>query len=173
MDPITAGLAIANLVPSLMKFFGAGTTATSVATAVIDTAKKITGKDNTEEAIDDLAKDPALLLQFRQAVLANNLAWEQLYYSDMANARARDAEFLKAGTRNYRADVLVACVVIGIITIAVISNVNEPSEFAKGVLLTILGVLISEFKQITSFEFGSTRASRSKDDTINNLSKEP
>lgn len=44
------------------------------------------------------------------------------------------------------------------------------NEYAKGIITLILGRALGWVEQIFSFEFGTTRASKAKDDTINKLS---
>jgi hypothetical protein len=47
----------------------------------------------------------------------------------------------------------------------------EVSEFAKGIITLLLGRALGWLDNIYNFEFGTTRASRAKDDTIEALSK--
>jgi hypothetical protein len=44
-------------------------------------------------------------------------------------------------------------------------------DFAKATITLILGRALGWVEQIFSFEFGTTRANKTKDDTINNLTK--
>lgn len=68
--------------------------------------------------------------------------------------------------------ILTVITVVGIVVITAIGVLmgDAISEFAKNILLTVLGVLISEYKQITSFTFGSTQTNKDKDATIAALS---
>lgn len=94
------------------------------------------------------------------------------YLADVQNARGRDVELRKAGQHNYRADAIVAMTWIGIvICISLAVSMTSLNEFAKTAITTLLGVLVGDWKSITSFEFGSTKSSKDKDETISNLSK--
>lgn len=89
---------------------------------------------------------------------------------DKDSARGRDAAFLAAGTRNYRADTMyfLAVVVIGLLVWAVLQS--ELDEYAKGIITLVLGRFLGYLDNIYNFEFGSTRTSRQKDATIEQLS---
>lgn len=96
----------------------------------------------------------------------------QSYLADTQDARKRDTELRKSGQTNYRADWIVAMVFIGIAFCAYVALQHIGiDEFGKNIILTLLGLLISEWKQITNFEFGSTRSSKDKDSTIQSLVK--
>ena len=65
---VHAALTLAELVPSITRWFSqdkakAGT-AESVATKVVDIAKKVTGTEDAIAALKRLEKDPALLIRF-------------------------------------------------------------------------------------------------------------
>ena len=92
---------------------------------------------------------------------------ESLYVQDKNSARARDIEFLKAGTRNYRSDFLVGISVLVVFTIlAVVILVTDLNEYAKGSLTTILGVFLNQLTNVFSFEFGTTRKDEEKNSVI-------
>ena len=171
MDPITIG-ALINLVPSLFKFFGAGEKSTAIATEVANVAKSVTGASSMQDAVKVLEQDPAKLLEFRTAVLENDLEWERIYARDIADARARDVALAQAGQINYRANVLVAFagfLVILLVAIAVWTSGID--EYVKGIITLILGRAVGWLDQAFNFDFGTTRNNRTKDDTINSLSK--
>ena len=92
MDPITAGLALAKLVPGLVGLFK-GDDDAPIAEKVIGIAKAITGLDEPEDMLATLTKDPALLVQFQAQ--ASQLAIEEL--------RA-ETESLKAINETMRAE---------------------------------------------------------------------
>jgi hypothetical protein len=96
----------------------------------------------------------------------------QSYLADTADARKRDSDIRKAGQHNYRADWIVVMIFAGMVACFYVALQHVGiDEFGKNIILTLLGVLISEWKQITNFEFGSTRGSKDKDITIQTLSK--
>lgn len=65
MDPITSALGLAQLAPSLMRFFGVGEKPVAVAEKVIDLAKTVTGQPTGEAALAALQADSAKLQEFR------------------------------------------------------------------------------------------------------------
>jgi hypothetical protein len=113
------------------------------------------------------------LRQFLLAAAEQDLASFKEEVKDKDSARLRDAQFLKAGTRNYRADTmyLLAVVVIGLLVWAVLSS--ELDEYAKGIITLVLGRFLGYLDNIYNFEFGSTRSSKQKDFTIEQLSYRP
>lgn len=150
-----------------------------VASAGIDwLADKLGLENKTVEAVTDavMGLDPQKRLEldrdFSKWHAEFSLRREVEYLRDVQDARKRDTAIKVAGQRNKRADAIVACTYIGIvITILMSVFMTDLNEYAKGALSTLLGVLIADWKQITQFEFGSTRDSKVKNESINNLSK--
>lgn len=173
MDPITIGLALASqFAPALMKYFTNSDTAATVAGQVIGIAQTVTGTGTPAAAQVALAADPALALEFEAKVMANETDLQRLYLGDTQGARDRDVELAKAGHVNYRANALAAGaggLVIGCLVIVVWAS--QMDDFAKATITLILGRSLGWIEQIFSFEFGTTRANKTKDDTINNLTK--
>lgn len=91
--------------------------------------------------------------------------------ADRSSARERDAVMVKAGVHNWRADlmVLAAAVAVGFLVymVWVDSNLNE---YVKGIVTLVLGRFLGYLDNIYSFEFGTTRGSKDKDETIKQLS---
>lgn len=111
-------------------------------------------------------------LEQREAESIRNWLLEntRLELADTADARKRDAAFLAAGTRNYRADAMVA--IAGLLVLAVTWAVwkdGNLSEFTKATISLILGRALGYIDQAFQFEFGSTRTSKTKDATIERL----
>lgn len=96
--------------------------------------------------------------------------YAELEFKDRDSARSRDAEIVKAGKRNYRADtmfLLAVTVIVGLVyLIWKDPNINE---FMKGVVTLVLGRFLGYLDNIYSFEFGTTRGSQNKDSTIDKL----
>ena len=91
---------------------------------------------------------------------------------DRGSARTRDAEFIKAGTRNYRADLmflLAVAIICGLVYI--VWQDQGVNEYVKGIFTLVLGRFLGYLDNIYNFEFGTTRSSRTKDVTIEQLSK--
>lgn len=91
---------------------------------------------------------------------------------DRGSARTRDTEFVKAGTRNYRADlmfVLAVAIICGLVYI--VWQDQGVNEYVKGIFTLVLGRFLGYLDSIYNFEFGTTRNSRTKDVTIEQLAK--
>lgn len=91
---------------------------------------------------------------------------------DRGSARARDAEFIKAGMHNSRADmmfILAVIVICGLVYI--VWKDQSVNEYVKGIFTLVLGRFLGYLDNIYNFEFGTTRNSRTKDVTIEQLSK--
>lgn len=171
MDPVTIALSLAQFAPQLFKMFG-NDKAAAVADKVVDIAKVVTGKETGEEALEELKANPDKVLEFRSMIETQKHELEKAYLADTADARARDVELAKAGIVNYRASALAggaALLVIFCLFITVWAT--NMDDFAKATITLILGRSLGWIEQVFSFEFGTTRASKVKDDTISKLTK--
>lgn len=170
MDPITIAMGLAQFAPTLMRFFGVGEKNVTVAEKVIDMAVGVTGAPNGTEALDILRNNQAKAYEFQTLVLQNNTELEKLYLADTQNARARDIAITVAGGHNYRADTMyvLAVAIIAILVWQVLKS--ELDEYAKGIITLVLGRFLGYLDNIYNFEFGTTRASKNKDETIKTLS---
>lgn len=173
MDPITIGLALASqFAPSIVKYFTNSDTAASVAEQVIGIAQTVTGKTTGQEALEAIKLDPALAISFKTAVMQNETELEKAYLADIQNARNRDVEIIKSGHSNIRANTMATlAVAIVCICLMVVVWKTGMDEYAKASISLITGRALGWVEQVFSFEFGSTRDSKKKDDTISNLSK--
>lgn len=170
MDPITIALGLAQLAPSLMRFFGAGEKNTAMAEKVIDMAVGVSNAPTGEAALESLRNNQAKAYEFQTLVLQNNTELEELYLADTAGARSRDVAITVAGNHNYRADTMyvLAVIIIGILVWNVLKS--ELDEYAKGIITLVLGRFLGYLDNIYNFEFGTTRSSKNKDETIKSLS---
>jgi len=90
---------------------------------------------------------------------------------DRDSARGRDAEFIKRGASNVRANWMFFLAVIAVAGLVfMVWRDNGLSEYVKGIVTLVLGRFLGYLDNIYSFEFGTTRGSREKDETINKLS---
>lgn len=150
-----------------------------VASAGIDwLADKLGLENKTVEAVTDavMGLDPQKRLEldrdFSKWHAEFSLRREVEYLRDVQDARKRDAQMQASGVRNHRADsmyILAVGVVFAIFYFVWTSP--EINEFVKGVATLVLGRFLGYLDQMYQFEFGSTRASKEKDGTINNLTK--
>lgn len=172
MDPITVAMGLAQFAPAIIKWITGSDKAEDAAAKVVDIAKIVTGKDSPEDALNTMALDPAAQMQFRLAVMQNESEMDRLYLADTQNARERDIKLAQAGITNVRANVLAA-IALGLVIVCLFIVVLESdlNEYAKGTLSLILGRALGWVEQLFSFEYGTTRTSKTKDDTISRLSK--
>jgi hypothetical protein len=171
MDPITIAMGLAQFAPGIIKWITGSDKAADAASTIVGIAETVTGKQGPD-ALDAIKADPSLVIQFRTAVMANETDLDKAYLADRADARKRDAAFIQAGTRNYRADgmfVLAVAMISGLVWLVW----KDPSinEYMKGIFTLVLGRFLGYLDNIYNFEFGSTRASKAKDVTIENLSR--
>ena len=161
----------AGFVPELIGKM-AGSDAQNVAAKVVDIAQAVTGRPDPDSALAVLNASPDKVIEFRRAVMENEAALEQAYLVDTQNARERDVEMTKAGQINYRANALTGgAVVLVIFCLFITVWSTDMDDFAKATITLICGRALGWVEQVFSFEFGTTRANKVKDDTIKNLSK--
>lgn len=151
---------LVQLAPQLVSVFKGSEKSEKAAELAATVARTVTGTSSNDAALASLQADPAKLVEYQQALLTQETRLEELTAEDRKDARARDVEFLKAGTRNYRADFLVGVsVMVVFIIIGIVVWSQDINEFAKGSLTTILGVFLNQLTNVFSFEFGTTRKS--------------
>lgn len=171
MDPISIAFGLAQFAPQIIKWITGSDKAAEAAGQVVAIAETVTGRTGPD-ALDALKADPALVLQFRQAVMANETELDKAYLADLADARKRDTKFIETGTRNVRADLMFLLAVV--VTCGLVWVVwKDPgiNEYVKGIFTLVLGRFLGYLDNIYNFEFGSTRSSKTKDSTIENLTR--
>lgn len=173
MDPITIAMGLAQFAPQVLKWITGSDKAADAAGAVVEIAQQVTGKGSGDEAFQALKADPALVLQFRQAIAAQEADLDKAYLADIQNARSRDVDLHKSGYRNTRADVMVLLDVIGLIACLVVIamfRAQLPGEVV-GLLTAIAANFGACLRDAHQFEFGSSRSSREKDATLASIAK--
>lgn len=151
------------------------------------------GKEYVEEKIGVKLPDPAApvspaeLLELKRAEFAHqefliqasiekrklDLEDFRAEVADKESARTRDVELARVGQVNWRGHVMVAVAYALVFYLAyeVLTSANL-NEFAKGVITLLLGRSLGWLDNIYNFEFGTTRGSRQKDETISRLAGE-
>jgi hypothetical protein len=167
MDPITIAMGLSQFVPAIVRWISGSEKAGEAAQKVVDVASALTGKP-ADQVIEALKADPTLVLKFREEVMKQELAMDTLYLADVANARKRDVE-LRA--HNYRADSMYILAVVLIAALVYVVLQSNLDEYAKGIVTLVLGRFLGYLDNIYNFEFGTTRSSKVKDTTIENLTK--
>lgn len=151
------------LLPKVAKALG-GDKAEKVAETVVDIAESVTGKKG-EEAVQAVKNNPETALAFLQAQMAQEVRLDELIVEDRKDARDRDKEYVKAGRRNYRADVMVICDFLGLLACLVVLAVfykDLPGE-ATALISTVASIFGICLRDAHNFEFGTSRSSRDKD----------
>lgn len=169
---IPLALELAKFVPGIVKLVTGNSKAGEVAGHVLDIAQVVTGTKTPEAAVQAIQVDPVKALDFQIAMADRQQALENMYLLDVQDARARDVELAKSGQVNHRANALAGgaiVLVIGCLMIVVWATGMD--DFAKATITLICGRALGWVEQIFSFEFGTTRANKTKDDTINKLTK--
>lgn len=165
-------LALANFAPLLMKYIGAGDATQKVVEAVSAVATTVTGTKTPEEAIKSLQQSTELQQKFQIAVMEKSQQWDEIFLADVQSARARDTKITESGKRNIRAETMyILAVVMVLIILYLVWTTPHVNDFVKGVATLMLGRFLGYLDQIYNFEFGTTRNSRDKDVTIQQLTK--
>lgn len=73
---LTIAMGLAKFVPGIIGLLK-GSDAEKKAEEVLDLAKQVTGQDDSEAAVEALEADPALLVQYKEALLNHTLAMRQ------------------------------------------------------------------------------------------------
>lgn len=169
---IPVAVELAKYAPSILRWITGSDKVEEVAAEVVDIAKRVTGTGTAEDALDRIKLDPQQAIQFRMAVMANETELDKLYLADRQSARDRDAKFVEAGKRNYRADTMYVLAVLVVVSLTyAVWKESAIDEFAKATVTLILGRFLGYLDTIYQFEFGTTRSSKAKDESIRNLSQ--
>ena len=167
MDPVTIAFGLAQYAPSIIKWLSGSEKAEEAAQKVIDVARVVTGKDDASEAVEAIQADPAVLMQFRQAMAGIEADMDRAYLADRQNARGRDVAFVQAGRWNIRADLLALLSVTGLIVcVWFVARDSSLPERAVNAIMFVAGTLAACVRDVFAFEFGSSRGSRDKDALI-------
>ncbi len=171
MDPFTIALGLAQFAPSIMRFFGAGDKSTAVVEKIVGTAQTVSGASSPAEALEMIRASAEKQAEFQMAILKNEAEMERMYLADTQSARSRDVEIAKTVGHNYRADSMYVLAIALIGSLVYIVLKSGLDEYAKGIVTLVLGRFLGYLDNIYNFEFGTTRSSKTKDDTIKSLSK--
>lgn len=167
MALLTTALALAEVVPSVLKLFGKDEDA-EVAGKVLGIAKTVTGKETDSEALDALKADPDLVLQYKQAILDDKWVQERIDLANVQGAR----EMHKVN--NKQADELGKSIINWNLPLALVlfaGNLGALHFFKDHaeILITVgnltgflLNSLIKERQDVINFYFGSSLGSKIK-----------
>ena len=167
---LQAALSLAQFSPKIAKWLS-GTKAESILQKILDIAKDVTHSITEQEAVDKIKSDKHMLVLFEKALMDSERKIELAIIRDKENARTRDIAIINSGRKNRRADIMVISAAFGLILcLGVICAFKQdmPGE-AVGIISTIAGIFGSCLKDAYNFEFGSSRGSKEKDQTVANF----
>lgn len=88
MDPFTIAMSLSQFVPQIAKWMTGSDKAEQVAQKAIDIAKAVTGQSTGDDALKVLQADPALVLQYRKAVLDQEVEFQRLAVQNASDINA-------------------------------------------------------------------------------------
>jgi hypothetical protein len=166
MDPITIAMGLAQFAPQVIRWVTGSDKAEQAAGKVLEIAQAVTGKQGPD-ALEAIKMDPAMAMQFREAVMASEADLDKAFLGDRQDARKRDVALAQAGRYNWRADILAVLSVGGLVVCMwFIAKDSDMPERAVNAIMFVAGVLAAAVRDVYSFEFGSSRGSKEKDEII-------
>ncbi len=166
---IMAASALAELTPMVSKWLSNSEDSVpmthKIIHQVVNEAQKFTKCDDPMAAVQKLATDSKLLIEFQQSLAFMDHEIERNLLQDRLHARDRDSAIITAGRSNTRADIMVISAASGLILCLFALAYYQghlPGE-AVGIISTIAGIFGSCLKDAYAFEFGSSRGSKTKD----------
>ena len=167
MNIAMTALGLLEFAPALGKWFSTPSTE-SVSKKIIDIAKNVTQQEDLASIVNTLRSDPKQALLFEEKVTAMETEIELSLLYDRQEARKREFNLIQNGRLSYRADIMVFSAVFGLgICLASLALYGSklPGE-AVGIISTVAGIFGACLKDAYAFEFGSSRGSRQKDQTM-------
>lgn len=181
--PIAISLA-AKYVPEIIEHFS-GKNAAGVADKVLQVAQEVTGSPNPDEAVKGLAANPELALQFKKAVLEQevelrriSLEETKVFLGDADSARRRETDIAtsdKAPMLNKVVTPLLAISTVLLtffmfgLMIYMADGDLKPAQ--ERIIIFIAGAMVPLCVQVYSYYFGSSRGDAAKDQHIRELMK--
>ncbi|MDR0744562.1 MAG: hypothetical protein LBE97_01235 [Holosporales bacterium] len=167
MPILQAVLSLAQFAPSVSKWLN-GSKIDTISKKIIEIAKSVTNAKDEFDAVEKLKSDKRLLTLFQKALINSEREIELAIIKDKENARTRDIAIINSGKRNKRADIMVLAAAIGLVVCLltlIVYKKDLPGE-AVGIISTIAGIFGSCLRDAYNFEFGSSRGSKEKDQTV-------
>lgn len=168
MDLVTIAMGLATYAPQIIKWLTGSDNAAEAAGAVVGIAKKVSGQEDPDAALAGIAADPALAMQFRQAVIEAGADLDKAYLADRADARKRDTAIAQTGRTNTRANFMVAMDALGLVVcVGVLALYTDHlSGEAVALLSTVASIFGLCLRDAHQFEFGSSRGSSEKNELL-------
>lgn len=136
-------------------------------------ADKLGIGDKTVEAVTDMLSNQKLSadqiaslkqaeLDFKKFLEEKDIRLEELTVQDRVSARERDAEYVKAGQKNVRADILAYGALIAFCVSGWALFTQTIPQANRELIVYLLGALTVIVKDLYGFEFGSSKGSQDK-----------
>jgi multidrug transporter EmrE-like cation transporter len=155
---------ISTVAPTVATALGGPFAGTAV--AALERALGVQGKDNVEQAVllgnpEALAKVQEAEIDLKKTLASLKIQEEQLQYSDIANARAREA-----AVRDYTPSVLAWLVTVGFFGLIVaMLRIDVPKD-NQAIVYALVGTLGAVWTSIAGYYYGSSASSRTKTDGL-------
>ena len=173
MDPLSLALMLASkFAPDIIKHFTNSDTAADVATKVIDIAKTVSGKDDPQEASDAIQADPALAMQFKTAVMANETELQKAYLSDTQNARQQTIDLAKVESKIAWGAPLISALVVGGYFLCIFLLFAKGDDMLGNIFQLVnvmFGGLSIAFGQVCNYWLGSSASSKRNGDAMRDI----
>lgn len=89
-------LPFASVVPDVMRLFGSDKQA-DAAEKMVGMAKTLTGQADPDAAVNAIIKDPALQLQYQQALIAERVKFREMELQDKQHAHEQQQQTIRTG----------------------------------------------------------------------------
>lgn len=165
IDPISIAFGLAKFAPTIAGWLG-GDDAEDVAKKAVDIAREVTGRDDPEEAVSALERDPNLALEYRKAVLNQKMEFEKLAVADRNSARQREI-----ATEDWTPRVLAGIISVGFFGVLTFMLAHGLPDKGGDALLVMLGALGAGWTAVVSYYFGSSSGSASKNNLLSQLQR--
>ncbi len=171
---IPIAMQLAQFVPGIIKLLTGSDKAADVAGHVVDIAQTVTGTTTGAAALAVIQADPGKMIDFQLAMADKQVSLEQMYLADVQNARAMQIAALgqeDAFSKRFVYYFAAAWSLFSMVYFMAVTFYPPPADGVR-IADTILGVLIASVIGVMfAYFYGTTKASKSKDDTIANLTK--
>lgn len=162
---IPVAMELAKFAPNIIKLLTGSDKAAEVAGAVVNVAQTVTGTGSGEDALAALRADPGKVLDFQQAMAAQQVDMEKAYLQTVAGAQHMQEVALGQEDKFSKRFVYYLAAAWSVFAMAYFTGVTffPPAPAGQRIADTVLGVLISTvLGAIMMYFYGSTKGSADK-----------
>lgn len=169
MDPITLAMSLAQFAPKIAGWLG-GDKAEQVAEKAVAVAQAVTGHESPTEALQALQADPAKALEYRQAILAQEVEFERLAVrrEEIAAEDRKDARAREIATKDDFPKILALLLLTALMVEqgCIFAGWMPADETAKTIIVKGAGLLEAAILLALGYFYGSSAGSKAKDDAM-------